>query len=166
MFMKPPVWLLMSLCTVHTAPTYHFVFPDLSIDRINGRPMVPCIYFITLDGFLWSSVLGYLVLVHSNYTTSFMYGRTLFDRYNSCTSKWWRRSALVRDILVASSAISKLWCTEDVDDSPFMHYGISSIIFPMYSTMDNITLPGEEYPMFIPRYFYILPRMMVIFAIF
>ena len=44
MVMKPPVWLFMALCAVNVASTYHFMLPELPIESVNGRPMVPCIY--------------------------------------------------------------------------------------------------------------------------
>ena len=53
MVIKPPVWLLVSFCTKNPASMYHFILSDLSIDRINGRTMVPCTYLITLASFLY-----------------------------------------------------------------------------------------------------------------
>ena len=51
MVMKPPVCLLIPLCNANSASAYHFIFPYLLIDRIIGMPMVPCIYFIILARF-------------------------------------------------------------------------------------------------------------------
>ena len=54
------------------------------------------------------------------------------------------RSALVGDSLVASFITSKIWCAAGVADYPFMYSGMSSIIFPKQSTIEDITLPGKE----------------------
>ena len=45
------VWLLIPLCTTNYVSTYTFTFTDLYIDSINGRPMVPCIYFVNIYRF-------------------------------------------------------------------------------------------------------------------
>ena len=40
MVMKPPLWLLMSLCNAKFESTYHFLFTYLFIEIISGRSMV------------------------------------------------------------------------------------------------------------------------------
>ena len=144
MVMKPPVWLLIYLCTVNYASTYHFIFPDLSIDKISGRPMVPCMNFIILISFLSSSVSGPLTIVHRKDTAIWMYGRARFEICSSCATKWLKRSALAWDSLVVSCSIPKGWCAAGVDDSTFMYSGILSIIFLMKSIINNINLPDNE----------------------
>ena len=62
MVVKPPVWRLISLCTGNAAFTYHFIWPDVSIDRIRGIPMVPFIFFTNLASFLYFKTTGSLTL--------------------------------------------------------------------------------------------------------
>ena len=62
-------------------------------------------------------------------TASWMSGHELFERYSSCATKWWKRSASDWDSLVASYEMLKRWCAAGVADSPFMSSGILSSIF-------------------------------------
>ena len=139
MFTKTPVWLLIHLHTVNATSTHHFILPDLSIGLINGRPMLPCMYFINLSISLWTSTSGSLNIAHKNKTTNCMSGTSHFERYNICSKKLWKRSASVQESLVASSERSKMWCEAGVSDSPLMYYDFSSRIFPMYFTIYNFT---------------------------
>ena len=84
MFINTPVWLLVYLCTKNSSSTYHFMFSDLFIGIISGRPMVTCMYFIPLDILLHLSVSGLLTLVQRNYTGVWISGRPLFERCISC----------------------------------------------------------------------------------
>ena len=86
------------------------MFPDLLIEKFSGRPRVPCIYFIALARFLFSSVSGPLTLVYSKDTSIWIYGRALFERYSSCATKWWKMPASDWYSLVESSAMSKRCC--------------------------------------------------------
>ena len=136
--MKPPVWLIMSLCTTNAASTYNFIFPDLSIDKISGRKMVPCMYFITLARFVYSSLSGPLTLVHRKDADIWMSGRALFEIYSSCATKWWKRSASAWDSFVASSAMSKRWCAAGLLEycQAFFQCSRSSRILP-YQASSN-----------------------------
>ena len=51
-------------------------------------------------------------------TDIWMSGRALFERYSSCATKWWKRSASAWDSLFAYSAMPKSWCAAGVADPP------------------------------------------------
>ena len=73
-----------------------FIFPYLSIDRVNGSSMVPCMFSINLARLLQSSTSGSLTLVNKNETAVCMSERARSDRYSICAKndveglRWFR----------------------------------------------------------------------------
>ena len=107
------------------------------IDTIFQMRTNLCLQTFILTG----SMVGQWCLVcnPSNFTSScnksetsnFTPGSDIFDKYNSCATKWRKMSVSVLDSLVAYSTISKMWCADGVDDLPLMYSGISLRIFPI-----------------------------------